>query len=82
FKDANSDSQEIGTCTAPPKAAATASTSSSAAWPPKLAVGQKWQISVKGGNLDDLGTLALANAASNGDFEGDLVFKSYKLLSY
>lgn len=79
FKDANSDSQEIGTCTASPKGAPAANSS---AWPPKLAVGQKWQISVKGGNLDDLGTLTLTQSDPNGDIEGKLVFKTYTLLSF
>ncbi|GEM86876.1 S1 family peptidase [Meiothermus granaticius] len=79
FKDANSDSQEIGTCVASPK---TAPVANAAAWPPKLAVGQKWQISLQGNNLNESGTLTLLQADSNGDIEGDLVFKNYKLLSF
>lgn len=78
FKDANADSQEIGTCVASPKAAPAAS--AGPAWPPKLAVGQKWQVSLKGDKLDDGGLLTLSKSDSNGDIEGRLVFNDNSYL--
>ncbi|HEU4742870.1 MAG TPA: serine protease [Meiothermus sp.] len=84
FKDANTDSEEIGTCVAVVRGAAqTPPANPSAAWPPKLAVGQKWQVTVKGDNVDDLGTVTLSERDNEGDPKGTVVFKdNFTLVSY
>lgn len=71
FKDKDADAEEIGTCTAVIRAAA-----NTAAWPPKLVVGQTWKISIKTSDIDDQGTFKLNQLEKNGDYSGVTVFSS------
>ncbi|MDX2004701.1 MAG: serine protease [Meiothermus sp.] len=89
FRSANADSEEIGTCTAVPRGAAASNPASSntaavnAAWPPRLAVGQRWQLSVKGDNLNDGGTVALTALDSDGDPKGSITFgNNYQMTAF
>lgn len=77
FKDANSDAEEIGTCVASQRGtqAVQPVQPQATAWPPRLAVGQQWQLSVSGKDLNDGGTVTLSERDSDGDPKGTVVFK-------
>ena len=76
FKDANSDAEEIGTCVASQRGTqAVQPVQPQAAWPPRLAVGQRWQLNVTGQDLEDAGTVTLSERDSDGDPKGTVLFK-------
>jgi serine protease Do len=89
FKDANSDAEEIGTCVASQRVdqAVQPVQPQAANWPPRLAVGQRWQLSVSGSvngkDLEDDGTVTLSELDSDGDPKGTVVFKdNFKMVAY
>ncbi|WP_027882360.1 hypothetical protein [Meiothermus rufus] len=71
IRSADADAEEIGTCAASLRAA-----QPQAAWPPRLAVGQRWQLSVSGPNLDDSAIVTLSELDSDGDPKGSAAFRS------
>lgn len=86
FKDANSDAEEIGICVA--SRLNPQPQQPQAAWPPRLAVGQRWQVSVTGKDLDgkdlnDVGTVVLSELDSDSDPKGTVVFKDgFRMVAY
>jgi serine protease Do len=84
FKAANADAEEIGTCVASQRSTQTVQPQQpQAAWPPRLAVGQRWQLSVTGKDLDDAGTVTLSERDSDGDPKGTVVFKeNFRMVAY
>ncbi len=87
FRTANADAEEIGTCVASPRGAQAGQPvqpqQPQAAWPPRLAVGQRWQLSVSGKDLEDAGTVTLSERDSDGDPKGTVVFKNdYTMVAY
>jgi len=88
LKDANGDAEEIGTCVASQRGTQAVQPvqpqqPQAAAWPPRLAVGQRWQLSVSGKDLEDSGTVTLSELDSEGDPKGTVVFKdNFKMVAY
>ncbi|GEM84331.1 MULTISPECIES: serine protease [Meiothermus] len=87
FKDANSDAEEIGTCVASQRGAQAVQPvqpqQPQAAWPPRLAVGQRWQLSVTGKDLEDAGIVTLSERDSDGDPKGTAVFgNNFSMVAY
>jgi serine protease Do len=85
FKDANADAEEVGTCVASQRGAQAVQPQQpqAAAWPPRLAVGQRWQLAVTGPDLEDAGTITLSERDSDGDPKGTVLFKeNFSMVAY
>ncbi len=77
IRSADADAEEIGTCAASLRAA-----QPQAAWPPRLAVGQRWQLSVSGPNLNDSAIVTLSELDSDGDPKGSAAFRRTTLIAF